>query len=126
MSNKAERTWDKATQPSHTRDFHVALCWRGKGKSDPDQFIGYDKSFTEAEARKEQQRIIDSPTYRSQDAGSMAVVVMHWRTWKRVLREGNGCTINRIEQNMRMYGTGLTSVSTLAKRAANCGHLVRA
>jgi len=125
MSSRAQRNEDKAKGVAqHARDFHVALCWRGKG-GDNDQFIGYDRSFTEEEARKEQQRIIDSPTFRATDAGTMSVVVMHWRTWKRMIKAGDACTYNRIQQNMNMYGTGLLSASPLAQHHRDYGHLVK-
>jgi hypothetical protein len=129
MSNAQDRQWDKVKSMStnSSRDFHVALRFRKRGDKtgEYDEFVGYDRTFTEKEARVEQQRIISSPTYRSEEAGSLGVVVMHWRTWKRCIKDGKASTLNRVEQNMKMYGTGLCSVSTLAKRVDNCGHLVR-
>ena len=126
MSKVNLTEWVNKRQKTNTRDFHVALRFRKRGDrtGEEDEFIGYDRTFTEGDARKEQQRILLSPSYRAEVPGSLGVVVMHWRTWKRQIKDGKACTMNRIEQNMRMYGTELNSASNLVKRLDHVGHLV--
>ena len=89
-------------------------------------YVADTRHFTHDEAAKEQQRILISPTFRSQDRGSVGVRVMHWRTFRRLCEKGDGCTLQRINDNIRRFGRDAIKASPLATRVDELKHLFEA
>ena len=86
-------------------------------------YVADNRHFTYEQAATEQQRILISPTFRSQDTGSVGVRVMHWRTFRKLCDKGEGCTMNRLDDNVRRFGRDAMKLSPLATRADELRHL---
>lgn len=87
-------------------------------------FVADRQHYAREAAIKEQQRILKSPTFRAQDIGSVGVRVMHWRTFKNLCDKGAGCTIQRLDENVRRFGRDAAAASPLAQRVDELKHLL--
>ena len=90
------------------------------------EFVADRRLWVKEEAQKEQQRILASPTYRTQDTGTVGCRVMHHNTFQAQMREkDNFTTLQRIEDNIRRYGSGMLKISPLAKQVTELSDLFK-
>ncbi len=74
------------------------------------------------DADRERKKMISSPTMRAQDIDAdIGVVVMHWKTAKRLFENGSACTMHTLEANERRFGRVMAERSPLFSIATQSG-----
>ena len=90
-----------------------------------DEFVADHRLFIKSKALQEQQRILNSPTYRTQDHGTVGCRVMHNNTFRNLMDQDKATTRQRIEDNIRRYGSGMLKISPLAKQVTELSELFK-
>jgi hypothetical protein len=77
------------------------------------------------DADKERKKMLKSPTMRAQDIDDdIGVVVMHWKTAKRLFDNGTAVTMHTLEANERLFGRAVAERSPLFGIATQVGSLL--
>ena len=92
-----------------------------------EDFVASDRHFlTHAAAEKVRQEILQSPTFRAQEYGSVGIRIMHWHTFRKLCDNGTGVTMARLRQNERRFGKEFAGKSKLYLAAEALNSLVTA
>lgn len=88
-----------------------------------DDYVADNRNWSIAQAKDEQQRILLSPSFKCEPAGTIGVRVMHWRTFRGLCEKSRGCTLRRLENNIKRFGRDAVMKSPLAVRVEQLKHL---
>ena len=86
-------------------------------------YVSDNIHYTRDIAQEKQAEFLQSPAYRAQPMGTVGICVMHYSTFRKLVREGSGVTTKILDTNVRRFGREATELSPLAVRVEELNNL---